>query len=151
MRLAGSTLLTAIGRRPLLCLLVVTASGVSSTHLTGELPSLDSARRLLELDVNNPSNEELVFSFRSKAKSHEEINTPSPKCPPWDRACSTPQPAKPASELLVPFLMSLGAGLATTLGGAIVLCIDTHHGIDPKMMAFVIALAAGVMVSVSAL
>ena len=54
-------------------------------------------------------------------------------------------------EILVPFLMSLGAGLATTIGGTVVFFVDPQRGVPPALMAFVLALAAGVMLSVSVL
>ena len=54
-------------------------------------------------------------------------------------------------DVWVPFLMSLGAGLATTLGGSVIFCVSPKRGVPPYLMAFVIALASGVMIAVSLL
>mmetsp|Transcript_30961 Transcript_30961/g.69667 ORF Transcript_30961/g.69667 Transcript_30961/m.69667 type:complete len:330 (+) Transcript_30961:15-1004(+) len=63
----------------------------------------------------------------------------------FDGGSTTPAPA----GILIPFLMSLLAGLSTGLGGLVVLCMGRSP--TPAAMAFILALAGGVMISCSVL
>ena len=45
-----------------------------------------------------------------------------------------------STSFMVPFTMSLLAGLATTLGGSVVFCVSPTDGIDPSLMACSLAI-----------
>ena len=59
------------------------------------------------------------------------------------------EPAQPVREpgFMLPLVMSTLAGLATSLGAAVVFCLGTLP--TPKQMAFTLGIAIGVMVTVS--